>query len=92
MGIAIPILLFCIALFGITQAAIAVNLYRTTGKTQDGGYKFSIFILVGFIILLIASGIFIYLPFHKGGDPNGNANANANAAPANAPAPAIVQE
>ena len=82
---AIPLLIFCIAVFGITQAAIAVNLYRTTNKTQDGGYKFSICILVAFIVMLIASGIFVYLPFHESA-----ANANSNAG--SAPAPAVAQE
>jgi len=77
---AIPLLIFCLAIFGLTQAAIAVNLYRSTNKTQDGGYKFSVSILVAFIILLIASGIFVYLPFHT--SANAGANVGANAAPA----------
>jgi len=63
---AIPMLLFCIAIFGIAQSGITINAYLTTNKPKDSSFKFSIAVMVFSVCLLFGSGFFAYKAF-KGG-------------------------
>jgi hypothetical protein len=85
---AIPMLLFCIAIFGIAQSGITINAYLTTNKPKDSSFKFSMAVMVFSVCLLFGSGFFAYKAFKgAGGDAeaaNGvNPEAAAEAAAAN---------
>jgi hypothetical protein len=86
---AVPISLFVLAVFMIAQASITIDLYVKSDKPKDAAFKFSIFVLVAAICVLIGSGIFIYRAF-KGAAPE--VPAPVTAAPVNvAPVPAPVE-
>jgi len=75
---AIPMLLFCIAIFGIAQSGITINAYLTTNKPKDSSFKFSIAVMVFSVCMLFGSGFFAYKAF-KGGA--GGAEGGAEAGP-----------
>ena len=82
---AIPMLLFCIAIFGIAQSAITINSYLTTNKPKDSGFKFSMAVMVFSVCLLFGSGVFAYKAFKGGaaGAEGGEAGPSVEAAAAN---------
>jgi hypothetical protein len=79
---AIPMLLFCIAIFGIAQSGISINAYLTTNKPKDSSFKFSMAVMVFSVCLLFGSGFFAYKAFKGGaaGEEVAGGNANAEAA------------
>ena len=60
---AIPMLLFCIAIFGIAQSGITINAYLTTNKPKDSSFKFSMAVMVFSVCLLFGSGFWAYKSF-----------------------------
>ena len=64
--LAVPMLLFCIAVFGIAQSGITINAYLTTNKPKDSAFKFSLAVMVFSVCLLFGSGLWAYKSF-KGG-------------------------
>lgn len=84
---AIPMLLFCIAIFGIAQSGVTINAYLTTNKPKDSSFKFSMAVMVFSVCLLFGSGFFAYKAFKGAGGAeaaNGvNPEAAAEAAAAN---------
>jgi len=60
---AVPMLLFCMAIFGIVQSGITISTYMKTKKPQDSGFKFSIAVMVFSLLILLGSGYFVYKSF-----------------------------
>ena len=87
--LAVPMLLFCIAVFGIAQSGITINAYLTTNKPKDSAFKFSLAVMVFSVCLLFGSGLWAYKSFKggSGGVAEGavnNPEAAAEAAAVNA--------
>jgi len=72
---AIPMLLFCIAIFGIAQSGITINAYLTTNKPKDSSFKFSMAVMVFSVCLLFGSGFFAYKAFKGGAEGAGGGEA-----------------
>ena len=75
---AIPMLLFCVAIFGIAQSAITINAYLTTNKPKDSSFNFSMAVMVLSVFLLFGSGYYAYKSF-KGPATDASVSPEASA-------------